>query len=178
MMSNFRGKARSRDCAIAVACACTVLFFPACVAQPTVSDAPAAALPGTETLRVSVDELPRADDRLQIRHATARLVSSDDATFARFVHPEGFDRLEEPLLISVETTTPFTVQDLAKTRSPIIVLNGEPLTDSVVAGTDLTTVHAVVDASRARRPLRLQVGWLGALSETISDSIEIGIGPK
>lgn len=178
MMSNFRGKARSRECGVAAAFACTALFISACVAQPPVSDAPAAALPGIEISQAPLAEPPRADGRVQIRRAEARLVSQDDATVVRFVQPERLDRLEAPLLISVETTKPFTVQDLAKTRSPIIVLNGEPLTDSFVAGTDLSTVHAVVDGSRAPQTLRLQVGWLGALSETISESIEIGVTPR
>ncbi len=145
------------------------VFFAACVAAP-LTDTPAPpvmvgpAIPSTE------GQYHR--ERVQIRNAEAHVVSKEDPWIKRIVHPDDYRELRNPLLISAEVVSPFG--DLLRTASPVIVLNGWPLSNSIVVSGKVDRVYAVSTTSeRLGHTIRVQVGWLGALSETISEPIDL-----
>ena len=168
MTWNSRASERARTAVALQAC---LFALTACVLAPA-TDAPAPAL--TETLQtVAPSETgPYDDQRVTIRTATAQIVSKEDPWVERIVHPDDYENLSAPILISAEVARPF--RDLSRTASPVIVLNGRPLTNSIVVRDETDRVYAVAEDSGQLGPVvSVQVGWFGALSRTLSSAVEV-----
>lgn len=148
----------------------------ACVAAPA-TDTPAPALVETLQTVLPPKEGPYHGQRVTIRKAQARTVSTEDPWIKRIVHPDDYAKLRAPVLISAEVTRPF--RDLTKTASPIIVLNGQPLTNSTVMRDQTDRVYAVALNSTQLKPvINIQVGWLGALPETLSPPVKVKLAAE
>ena len=141
----------------------------ACAAAPA-TDAPAPALVKMPKTVTAPKEDPYHGRRPTIREVQARNVSKDDPWVKRIVHPDDIGKLRAPVLISVKVDRPFS--DLARTASPVIVLDGTPLSNSIVVREETDRVHAVADGAQLGAALNVQVGWLGALPETLSSAVE------
>ena len=170
MTWNSHASARTEQTGALLVC---LFFLTSCVAAPA-TDTPAPALVETLPTVTPPTEGPYHGQRVTIRTAQAKIVSKEDPWIMRIVNPDDFARLRAPVLISAEVTQPFRVRYLARTASPIIVLNGTPLTNSIVVGDKIDRVYAVVPDSTQLRPMmNIQVGWFGALPETISPAVEV-----
>lgn len=168
----------SRDNAVAgrsVALPICLILLTACVAAP-MTDAPAPALAKTFSAATPPKEGPYDGQRVTIRDAQAKTMSTDDPWIKRIVHPDDYSTLRTPILVFAEVTRPFA--DLSKTASPVIVLNGQPLTNSIVVHDKADRVYAVVpDSTQLELVLNIQVGWFGALPETLSPAVKVKLAP-
>lgn len=152
------------------------IVLAACVAAPA-TDAPAPALVDTLPTVSPPSEGPYHGERVQIRKVQAQMVSRDDPWIKRIVHPDDYAKLRAPVLISAEVTRPF--RNLARTASPVIVLNGQPLTNSIVVRDKIDRVYAVAPNRMQLGPvMNIQVGWFGALPETLSPPVEVKLAPE
>lgn len=143
----------------------------ACVAAPMI-DGPGPALTETRRVVASSTQGPYDGQRVAIRAAEARGLSLDDAWLKRIVHPDDYATNRAPVLIWAEVVRPFS--DLSRTASPVIVLNGKPLTNSIVVREGGDRVYAVApDRAQLGEELSIQVGWFGALPETISPAVRV-----
>lgn len=148
----------------------------ACVAAPA-TDTPAPALVETLQTVMPQKEGPYHGQRVTIRKAQARTVSKEDPWIKRIVHPDDYAKLRTPVLISAEVTRPF--RDLTKTASPVIVLNGQPFSNSIVVRDETDRVYAVVlDSTKLGPVLDIQVGWIGALQETLSPPVKVKLATE
>lgn len=89
------------------------------------------------------------------------------------MHPDDVGKLRAPALISAEVGSLFL--DRAKTASPVIVLDGTPLSNSIVVRDKTDRVYAVADGAQPGAAMNVQVGWLGALPETLSPAVEVKV---
>lgn len=141
----------------------------ACVSAPA-SDVPAAAL--TTVRPVAAAPVQSPQERVQIREARATVVANDDPMVVRIVHPDDYGRLSAPVLVTADMARPFG--DLSRTTSPVLVVGGTPITNTIVPGDSISRVHAVVlNGAELPAVLSVQVGWLGALEETISPPVQV-----
>jgi hypothetical protein len=148
----------------------------ACVAAPA-TDTPAPALVETLPTVSPPSEGPYHGERVTIRKAQAQAVSMEDTWIKRVVHPDDYSKLRAPVLISAEVTGNFS--DLPRTASPIIVLNGQPLSNSIVVRDETDRVYAVVpDSTKLGPVLNIQVGWIGALPETLSPPVKVKLATE
>lgn len=168
MTWNFRDSARAGH--IVASSLCFFLLV-ACVAAPAI-DAPEPALVAAPPAVSLAIKGPYHAERIEIRSAQAREILKEDPWVKRIVHPDDHESLRAPVLISAEVSRPFG--DLSRTSSPVIVLNGKPLSNSIVVIDGADRVYAVApDSGRLGQILRVQVGWLGALRDTIGHAVEV-----
>jgi hypothetical protein len=79
--------------------------------------------------------------------------------------------VREPVLITVQVSDAFV--NLSRSASPVIVVNGQPLNDTIVPFKEPNRLVAVLrDGTRLDQTLRVQVGWLGDLERTLSDPVQ------
>lgn len=152
------------------------LVLAACVAA-TATDAPAPILVETLPTVLPSDEGSYHGERVQIRKAQAQMVPRDDPWIKRIVHADDFVKLQDPVLIFAEVAVRFS--DRPRTASPVIVLNGQPLTNSIVVRDTTDRVYAVAPNDlQSGSVINIQVGWLGALPETLSPPVEVKLVPR
>jgi hypothetical protein len=141
------------------------------------TDAPAPALVDNLPTSTAPNEGPYHGQRVTIRQAQAKTVSKEDPWIKRIVHPDDYAKLRAPVLTFAEVTHRFI--DLARTASPVIVINGQPLTNSIVVRDKADRVYAVApDATELGPVMNIQVGWSGALPETLSPPVELRVSPE
>jgi hypothetical protein len=146
-----------------------------CVAAPA-TDAPAPPLVEALPTVSPPSKGPYDDERVQIRKAQAQTVSRDNPWVKRIVHSDDLVKLRDPVLIYAEVAGRFS--DRPRTASPVIVLNGEPLANSIVVRQETDRVYAVVpNGTRLGQVVTIQVGWLGALHETVSVPVKAKVAP-
>jgi hypothetical protein len=172
MMSNSRDSASGWQTATILLCS---FVLAACVPAPS-TDAPAPALVDTLPTVTPPSEGPYHGERVKIRKAQAIRISKENKWIKRIVHPDDHKRLSAPVLISAEVTHRFS--DQPRTASPVIVLNGQPLTNSIVVRNKTDYVYAVApNSTKLGSMVNIQVGWFGALPETLSPPVEVKLAP-
>jgi hypothetical protein len=160
MMSNSR--ARFRLCRVAL----SALILAAAVTGTETSlaeDSPAPAIvPPTAAVR--------APARVKIASVSVRPVTPAERLVATLVPETERSTLRDPVVVSVEVADAFT--NLQRSSSPVIVLNGQPISDSIVPFGERNRVVALVrDGTRLEQPFRVQVGWLGDFERTLSEPV-------
>jgi hypothetical protein len=151
--------------------------MPAAVGSAGASDAPAPAVarpagaaPLTATGTKTVKGTPVVQ-RVKIDKVTAQTISADHTMVSAIVTDADKPALRDPVLISVDVNVPFG--DLSRSSSPVIVLNGQTLGDSVVPFKERNRVVAIVrDGTRLDKDIRVQVGWLGDFDRTLSEPVQ------
>ena len=168
MMWNSRAEIRAAARALAV----LLIAAPAgaCVAPPA-TDAPAPAIISAPV----APALARAEvtsERIRLARVEIAPVEANESIVRRIVHPDDLAGLRDPVLITVHLVRP--LGDLSRTASPVVVLNGEPLTNSMVTGERYDRVLAVFPSRDALKRVNLvQVGWFGDLKATLSEPLEV-----
>lgn len=180
MTSNSRADTPYRWTGMAAVLLGSVLLASPGFAQSVASDAPAATASAAKEQRAAAADKaqPTAAGKLQIRDAEARRVAPSFVAESKLMSTEKLGRIKEPLIISIEMATPLSVKDLAGSRVPAIVVDGETVAEAHVAGTDLNRLEAVVDGAGDKASLQLQVGFMGALTETVSEPIVVPVAPR
>jgi hypothetical protein len=146
-------------------------MFVACVVAPA-TDAPAPMLAKALPSVSPPAERPYHGERVQIRKAQAQIVSMGNPWIKRIVHTDDLEKLGSPILIYAEVVDRFS--ERPRTAFPVIVLNGQPLTNSIVVRGESDRVYAVAPSGvQLGSKMNIQVGWFGALSRTISSVVEI-----
>jgi len=137
----------------------------------TGSDAPAPAVVAPEITHSELTARPAAVGRVKIAAVVVRQVAASDPVLSGLVATPDRPRLRQPVLISVEVADPFG--SLERDASPVIVINGRVLGDSVVPFKERKRIVAVVrDGSRLPRNVSIQVGWLGDFERTLSEPVQ------
>ncbi|MCH7500437.1 MAG: hypothetical protein IH886_10575 [Nitrospinae bacterium] len=139
-----------------------------CISAPA-TDSPAPALVSevaTPAQGISKPP-PGKPSRVQLNRIKIQTIKADHPLVAKIIHPDNLPALRNPLLIEVHVDEPFS--DLSRDASPVIVLNGQPLTNSIVGGENLNQIFAIVPDKRNLKNINsVQVGWFGDLKATIS----------
>ena len=144
-----------------------------CVAAPA-TDQPAPMLVRAALPSIAASKPVDLDKRVKIRSARAQFVSADNAWVRRIVHPENFEELVNPVLVSAEVNEKFS--DRPRALPPVIVLNGQPLTRSIVVRGENDRLYAVArNGSKFGSKIQIQVGWFGSLPKTQSQVVEVSI---
>jgi len=131
--------------------------------------APAARPMTTQTKQDKAATAPR--ERVKISNVSAQAVPPVHPMIEQFASESAKAALREPVVVSVQVATPFT--GLARSASPVIVVNGQPIKDSVVPFREPDRVIAVLpDGGRFDQPLSVQVGWQGDLQRTLSEPVQ------
>lgn len=144
----------------------------ACAPAPAL-DTPAPALPGAAPaipVRVVIDP---ERERMAIRSARARTISVEDKLVKQRVHPSRRDQLNEPILVTVETATPFDATP--RSAAPVVVINGQPIYGSFFDFRSPNRISAIVPNGRGIEVLEVRVGMLGNLERTISNAVAVQI---
>lgn len=95
-----------------------------------------------------------------------RELHRDDPLVQRIIHPNALKLIRSPILIEVMVQEPFDPRP--RTSSPVIVLNGVSLGDSVIDYSSPYRISAVVDRSQLREKNAVTVAWLGNEEQTAS----------
>ncbi len=160
--------------ALLAACSQEVAPQPA-HATPSAAPAPALDRPTGEPVG---DAFPDPG-RSVIVEAVAEAVSRDDERLIAIVHQDDLAGLERALLFTVQVAEPFDA--VARTASPVIVVDGTPLTNTVL-GPERVVLQAVwLSPGQREGRVRVQTGWFGSLERTISEPVVIsapGGGPS
>jgi hypothetical protein len=86
-------------------------------------------------------------------------VSRVNATTAKLAGDEFLRRASDPLVIEVRTQEP--LGDLTRTSSPVIVLNGETLSETIPLAPNRLVAY-LPDRKSIRKTNSVAVAWLGA----------------
>lgn len=174
MMWNSHADIRTAACGLAVLLASALAG--GCVAVPA-SDAPAAAVAVLSAPIAAEPARPGTwSQRIQLARVEMTPVEASEAVVLRIVHPNDLAGLHAPVLITARVVRP--LGDLSRTRSPMIVLNGRPLTNSIVTGKRYDEVLAVFpDRKLLKQVNRVQVGWFGDLDATLSEPLDAILAP-
>jgi hypothetical protein len=114
--------------------------------------------------------------RVRIKAVSARAARPEEPTVAMMVSPSEREALRSPVLITVQVSEPFAVTP--RDSSPVVVVNGRTIGDSFVPYGQRDRVVAVLrDGAALRGPIRVQVGWLGDFTRTLSDPVEAAVAP-
>ena len=172
MTSNFHDSALRLTSVALLLCP---FMLAACAAAPA-TDAPAPMLAKALPSVSPPAERPYHGERVQIRKAQAQIVSMGNPWIKRIVHTDDLEKLGSPVLIYAEVVDRFS--ELPRTAFPVIVLNGQPLANSIVVRDRLDRVYAVAgNSAQSGSVMEVQVGWFGALSETLSPPVEVQLSP-
>jgi hypothetical protein len=158
--------------AIALLGACTQETVAPPVEHTTPSAAPAPALDRAVT--EPIGEAFPDPGRSRIVEAVAEPVSGQDERLVAIVHHDDLARFERALLFTVQVAEPFDA--VARTASPVIVVNGEPLTNTVVVGPNRVVLQAAMPITgEGDGRVSVQTGWFGSLERTISEPVVISV---
>lgn len=103
---------------------------------------------------------------VELKSVTIRRFDSRlDTTLAKMAGPEFLSAATDPLVIEVQTEKP--LGNLARTSSPVIILNKEQLQDSWATGED-KLVAFLPDRKRLKDANTVAVAWIGNEDETTS----------
>jgi hypothetical protein len=134
------------------------------------ADSPGPAVPSAGTREQKTTTVVPAAQRIKITQVSVRAIEAGDPIISAIVTNSERSELRNPLLVSVRVAAGFT--DLARTASPVIVINGETLSDSIVPFGERNRVLAVVrDSTRVGQIMDVQVGWLGDFGRTLSEPV-------
>jgi len=155
--------------AIALLGACTPETAAPPVEHTTPSATPAPAL--DRPLSEPVGDAFPTPGRSRIVEAVAEPVSGQDDRLIAIVHHDDLARFERALLFTVQVAEPFDA--VARTASPVIVVNGVALTNTVV-GPNRVVLRAAMPVTReGDGRISVQTGWFGSLERTISEPVVI-----
>jgi hypothetical protein len=133
---------------------CSIYSAPRIAAQEAAPDAPRPARPARVSSTPSKGSVPRKP--VEIRSVK---VSRVNATTAKLAGEEFLRRASDPLVIEVRTQEP--LGDLTRTSSPVIVLNGETLSETIPLAPNRLMAY-LPDRKNIRRTNSVAVAWLGA----------------
>jgi hypothetical protein len=140
------------------------------VSSAWASDAPGPAVASPAIVQTRTSETPPAG-RIKIAAVSVRIVAPSDPMLDTLVAAPYRKGLRRPVLISVEVAQPFT--NLERTASPVIVINGQTIGDSIVPFKERNRIVAVMrDGSRLQGTVTIQVGWLGDFDRTLSEPVQ------
>jgi hypothetical protein len=164
MISNFPVK--RHPIAVLVACLAFGGFLFGCRTS-TVSQIP----PDAPRSRLPVDEQnpPALDYSQQMIPMELKSVSVHrlDSTLAKFAGPAFIKTASDPFAIEVQTQKP--LGNLARTSSPVIILNGDKFTDTWAIGKD-KLVAFLPDLKRIKDTNTVAAVWLGNEELTMTRS--------
>jgi hypothetical protein len=169
MMSNFRARSSSLRSLLRAA---ILTISIAAIGGAWASDAPAPAVPPpVAPAQLKATKAMPAVQRVKIENVSARAIASSDAMISTLLTESDKSALREPILISVQVAEPFT--NLERNASPVIVINGQTLGDSVVPFQERNRIVAIMrDGTRLDQTIRVQVGWLGDFDRTLSEPVQ------
>ena len=104
--------------------------------------------------------------RATIVRVDVRVLQRNDPRVQQIIHPDALRLIITPILIEVKVKEPFDPRP--RTSSPVIVLNGVSLGNSVVDYTALDRIRVVIDHSQLKAKNSVTVAWTGDEEETKS----------
>ena len=135
--------------------------------SPAARAAPASPLQRNAADTVSAQAAPR---RLKIASVSIQGVAPAEAA-ARATLNAADKPVSSPVVISVQVAEPFA--NLERSASPVIVVNGQTITDSFVPHQERNRVVAFVpDGTLLDQSVSVQVGWLGDMERTLSEPVQ------
>lgn len=165
MTSNFHARFSSSQTPFRAAAFATALVVASGV---WASDAPGPAVPSAGTPEQKATTVVPAAQRIKITQVSVRAIEAEDPMISAIVTTSDRSELRNPILVSVRVAAAFT--NLERTASPVIVIDGETISDSIVR--ERNSVVAIVrDSTRVGRIMNVQVGWLGDFGRTLSEPV-------
>ncbi len=131
-----------------------LLFAIPASGQQVAPDSPRPARQAPQTTRPSVVQ----SDKVQTVELRSVTVRSPTAEQRKLASEDFWKSADEPLLIEVRTLAP--LGDLTRTSSPVIVLNGKQLSETIPFGRD-RLIAFLPDRKLIRRTNTVAVEWLG-----------------
>jgi hypothetical protein len=166
MMSNFPARFSFRWLL------CTAILAVALTSteQGWAADTPAPATRSIAPLQQGTTTTVRTAQRVKINEVSVRPLQADDPAVSRLLPESARAALKSPVMVTVQVAEPFA--NLERNASPVIVINGETVSDSIVPFNERNRVVAIVpDSTRLDETVRVQVGWLGDFQRTLSDPV-------
>lgn len=124
--------------------------------------APDAPRPSAGISQPPVAQPPQQPSPVELKSVVVRPL---DAAMQRLAGPEFLRAATDPLLIEVQTQRP--LGNLARTSSPVIILNGEKFPDTYAIN-QTTLVAFLRDRDRIKSTNTIAVAWLGDEERTMS----------
>jgi hypothetical protein len=152
MISSSRGKACLQ---VGICMFLGILLFVQAEAFPQdlAPDAPRPARPAVKPPKRAAQGSPSGT--VELRSVTVRRL---DAKYEKLAGPEFLRTATEPLVIEVRTLSP--LGNLARTSSPVIVLNGKQLSETIPLSPN-TLLAFLPDRKLIRTSNSVRVEWLG-----------------
>lgn len=165
MTSNFHARFSSSQTTLRGAVFATALVV---ASGAWAADAPGPAVPSATPQEQKTTTVVPAPQRIKIAQVSIRAIEAGDPIISAIVTTSDRSELRNPLLVSVRVATAFT--NLERTASPVIVIDGETFSDSIVR--ERNSVVAIVrDSTRVGPIINVQVGWLGDFGRTLSEPV-------
>jgi hypothetical protein len=155
--SNFPAKQQRLTRLLACAVFAVVLVYAGAVVASAQEVAPDAPRPARASNRVVSNTKPRPRQAKPVELSTVSIRRLDER-MSKMAGADFVKRATAPLVIEVRTQEP--LGDLTRTSSPVIVLNGEVLSETIPLSTD-RLIAFLPDRKFIRETNTITVVWLG-----------------